>query len=388
VVSARSTTAAAVLVALCCSACALDRVAVGEGRDGIVVHSVLNPSVLVQYVVVERVLTGRVPVDLAPPQGDVVAAAPRGGVPIVGAVVRLTRDDGFYAIAAARAPGVYTTADSACNPVTKFCGSTLYLGGGGSSFKLLVTKDGQTVAGATTVPGVVRAYPQILTRDTLDRTRDTLVIKFPPTVDRARYVFRVGNPYGPVQLFTDSTRVYVPGVLVNATADGLPPAFLPGFRQTVVVAAVDENYFDYYRSTNSRFTGAGLISHLEGGTGLFGAMKVLDTRRIETRAPFAGGLDGRYVGGATGRDTLELWAGPTVRDGRLVSGDVRTVLPNDLGVVRFGVLGSIAADRIALRVLSGDSADDVAYTLVGTASDESLSLTGPAGMLTFRRIAR
>ena len=46
----------------------------------------------------------------------------------------------------------------------------------------------------------------------------------------------------------------------------------PGFRQDVLVAAVDSNFYDYYRTNNDPFTGAGIISRLTGGLGLFGSL--------------------------------------------------------------------------------------------------------------------
>jgi hypothetical protein len=127
--------------------------------------------------------------------------------------------------------------------------------------------------------------------------------------------------------------------------------FVAGFTQWLTIAAVDTNFFDYYRSGNSPFTGSGLINRLQGGLGLFGSyVPVLSTAvvvRADPRDPF----DGRYVGsGIQGRESLRLWV-----DGR--SGSVAEVtgayrLPTN---EQFGVLGTLDGNRLRLRAV--ESAD-------------------------------
>ena len=54
--------------------------------------------------------------------------------------------------------------------------------------------------------------------------------------------------------------VRLTGDLRNLFAGELQRVFIPGFRQDIIVAAVDSNFYDYYRTNNDPFTGAGIIS--------------------------------------------------------------------------------------------------------------------------------
>ena len=70
------------------------------------------------------------------------------------------------------------------------------------------------------------------------------------------YAVRIESPFGPFFLFTDSTRLRLSATARNLFASDLQHVFIPGFRQDVLVAAVDSNFYDYYRTNNDPFTGA------------------------------------------------------------------------------------------------------------------------------------
>ena len=95
-----------------------------------------------------------------------------------------------------------------------------------------------------------------LTR-TFNRDHDMLIVSVDAVAERASYAVRVESPFGPFFLFTDSTRVRFTGDLRNLFAGDLQRVFIPGFRQDIIVAAVDSNFYDYYRTNNDPFTGAG-----------------------------------------------------------------------------------------------------------------------------------
>ena len=97
-----------------------------------------------------------------------------------------------------------------------------------------------------------------------------------------QYALRIETPFGPFFLFTDTTALDVAGSLRNFLTEDLGRAFVPGFDQELVLGAVDANFFDYYRSGSDPFTGTGLINHLEGGIGLFGAYVPRSARRHAT----------------------------------------------------------------------------------------------------------
>jgi hypothetical protein len=67
--------------------------------------------------------------------------------------------------------------------------------------------------------------------------------------------------------------VTVPGDLVDASgfSEG-NDVFRAGRRYVMRVSVTDSNYYDFGRSKNNRFTGRGLINHLDGGLGVFGSL--------------------------------------------------------------------------------------------------------------------
>jgi hypothetical protein len=98
----------------------------------------------------------------------------------------------------------------------------------------------------------------------------------------AAYELVIANPYRDVTAFTESSTVHLTGALRNTDAEGFPNAFLPGFEQRVSLYAVDSNYYDYYRSSNTS-TGRGLVNRITGGLGVFGAAAPVRLARRATR---------------------------------------------------------------------------------------------------------
>jgi hypothetical protein len=404
------------LLAAGMAGCKLDRVNVAEGRDGLVVHAIIDSKTFLVDVLVERTLTGRVDVRPATPDtiNPVVAG---GGIPVSEAQVTITRlSDGRSARGCEGAIIDSLVVSGRDTVLTPLCvqqdghpwgrGVYHFHNRGeaartvfwalpmprGDSYRLdVAARTGETVSAVTMIPTFIRANPQILVRATFDRERDSIVVTYPAIEGQERFLFRVQTPYGPYSLFTDSSRLVVRGSLRNATDNNIPPAFLPGFRQGITVGAVDQNYFDYYRTSNSQFTGLGLLSHLDGASGVFGSVATAFNDSVTVTAPFRDPADGRFVGGAGGRDTLELWMLEDVKGGRLVSGDLVAYDGVNFGYFRAGILGTLVNGRLALDVLRRDTADDVVYHLSGsaaTAASPTLTLArSGGGTLTFRRIA-
>ena len=213
--------------------------------------------------------------------------------------------------------------------------------------------EGTVVTGATRVPGVATtAFAPRAESVTLLRDLDTLRLRWDEVPGARSYLIRAETPYGAFFLFSDSAAVQLTGELRNLFADRLPRVFQAGFTQWVTVAAVDTNFFDYYRSGNSPFTGSGLINRLSGGIGVFGAyvpmLAVAVTVRATPRDPF----DARYFApGPQGREQLRLWV--DARSGQLaeITGAYR--LPTD---EQYGVLGTLDGTRLRLRAVeSGDA---------------------------------
>ena len=118
--------------------------------------------------------------------------------------------------------------------------------------------DGAEVSGSTVVPDIspVVAGSRV---DVFNRDRDSVRLTWRSATGARSYLVRVESPFGAFLQFTDSTNVTLDGELRNYFASSLERVFIPGFRQRVSIAAVDSNYFDYYRSRNDPFTGSGII---------------------------------------------------------------------------------------------------------------------------------
>lgn len=378
------------------SSCELDPTSAAEQPVGLVVHAVLNPGSDYYTILVEQSLGGRVTLDTTQQLDPVEPILSSGGIPVSQATVRITRlgnnesatgkEDADYR-SDHRGHGVYRFRNVAKGGLAVPDSVRNYLeilrGGG---YALRVEWRGIVVTGRTTIPTPTRGVPQVQGRPIFNRDHDSLIVNFPRADDAARTVLRVATPYGPFSLFSDSARIVVPGRLRNPFATGFPSAFVPGFQSSVVLAAVDTNYFDYYRTVNSPFTGTGLITHLQGGSGLFGSFLPLDERRLDITADYVDPLDGRYAGGASGRDTLELWVDDAVNGGRLVSGSLRTVSSGGLTLRRAPVIGALANGELSLRVFPTD--DAAGYSGTARVSGTTLSFDTPFGSRTFTRVPR
>jgi hypothetical protein len=223
--------------------------------------------------VVERSLTGAVPTGEA--DDDVPPAEPR--IPVAGAAVTLTNE----------------SRPENCDPSTlapRAAGSGIYEGSfcavlPGERLRLLVvTPEGDSVTGTTTLPGARSVSVRLATDSAtvegqvleLDRERDTIRIGVDPILARAMQV-EVRQREDPdeiaVYLFTDTLGVALPGDLYNPfEGDSGRPVFDVGVEYTLTVAVTDSNYYDFVRSRSDPFTGRGFLNRLEGGIGVFGSV--------------------------------------------------------------------------------------------------------------------
>ena len=355
----------ALLALVVLHACTFGEQAIAPGAERTVVHAVLNPAAADQLVLVERTLTGRVSVSDDSLGSAVDPIATGGGVPINGARVVVTDEQGASAIAtetlvvppgasAARGTGVYRF-DNLALPASVFGQPRrgLRIVPGARVSLRVETPEGTVVTGVTRVPGTATTLFEPRAQSvTMLRDVDTLRLRWDAVPGARAYLVRAEPPYGAFFLFSDSAAVQLTGDLRNLFADRLPRVFQAGFTQWVTVAAVDTNFFDYYRSGNSPFTGSGLINRLSGGIGVFGAyvpmLSVAVTVRATPRDPF----DARYFApGPQGREQLRLWV--DARSGQLaeITGAYR--LPTD---EQYGVLGTLNGTRLQLRAVeSGDA---------------------------------
>jgi hypothetical protein len=281
------------------AACKFGEVTVPRGESLVVVHAVLNPSYFQQVFLVERALTGSVTIDTMVPFDPADPVRTGRGVPVSNARVVLS-DDTLELVALEdrtpvnpRGAGVYRlnlTGRTQLQP--------------GQRYTLTVTTaEGEVVRGSTTIPSVAPAPGQIGTFP-FDRDLDTLRFDWSPVVGARTYMLFAESPYGAFNLFLDSLQVRIPGSLRNIFAQEIPRVFFPGFQQQVLVAAVDTNYYDYYRSRNDPFTGSGIVNHLEGGVGVVGSVVPIVRRTLSVNATQRAPIEGHYVRGNTSQAFL------------------------------------------------------------------------------------
>ncbi len=378
---------AGVLAAMLLSACESSPVQVTAREGAIVIHSVLNPDATEQVVLVESSLTGRVNINDSLRFDPLDPIRTAGGSPIAGADVRLYSDGDTVGVRAiettrqSRGTGRYSIVQSALAVQP------------GRRYRLRVrTVDGREVTGETLVPGAPPGWTAgsgaVAIPVALERSRDTLQLRWPAVRDARTYAIRVETPYGPWALFADSTQFTLSGGLRNFFAAGLPSVWFPGFVQTATVVAVDANFYDYNRSGNDPFGGTGLISSVRGGLGLFGSVLNMLRRDVSVteRARFP--LDARWRGQSDFGTTVELdlWVdvdGPTVSSvsGREVTSPRRYLL---------GTLRSESLRLVTLR--TGSSADTLSIFTARLAGDSLVgtydSRFATTGARVYRRVAR
>jgi hypothetical protein len=158
----------------------------------------------------------------------------------------------------------------------------------------------------------------------------------------------------------------------------------------MLVAAVDSNFYDYYRTGNDPFTGSGLISRVVGGVGLFGSLVTISTGTITVTADQTPPVEGRFrlvspttLGSAPLASQLVIY---------IESPGARADLPDAL-TGRYTVFNSTRTDAmlgkrlgnsITLALLRGQAAGDTADlisaelrgdTLVGSSRTTSATVT-------------
>jgi hypothetical protein len=244
----------------------------------------------------------------------------------------------------------------------------------GATYRLSVrTTKGEVLTAETSVPAGAAA--DVAEQRVFDRARDTILVEWDAVPGARSYFVRVETPFGPRTFFTDSTRVRLTGALRNVDVDELPRVFIPGFPQAVTVSAVDANYYDWYRTHNDAFSGAGVINRVSGGIGVFGSVVRLRFQDLRIVAPQSEPVAGSFlpVGTAT-----ELASTPVLSFELYVeSPSARSDQPDALsgrymerpriggGDPIKGLLGTARDGRVELAFLSRWSARDTSETLVG-----------------------
>lgn len=383
---------ATLLVMLIASACTFDEKVVSVPRAQVVVHAVLNPGAAENEVLVEQTLTGTANIVQGQRYDPADPIRSAGGLPISGADVTVTGPDGELRgreillpvpSGASRGTGRYVLYRGAFASIL----ATIRRG---ARYTLRVrAPDGTVVTGTTIVPDAATFVPGSRF-DPFNRDRDSLRLAWSPVPGARTYLVRIESPFGPYLMFSDSTRLSLPGTLRNFFAPNLERTFIPGFRQRSTLAAVDTNFYDYYRSRNDPFTGSGIINRLQGGVGLFGAAVNLDIRTLDvTQNPRDPAVEGEYEAVLTPTlprpvaDIFRLYV-ETPGEPAALSGWFGR---NRTSGILEGLIGTRTNGRIVIEFLENQNALDTIAVFRGVASGDSLigDYVGVNGRVVFRR---
>lgn len=278
-----------VTLAIAASGCELAETQLSPGRSRLVVHAVLSPTATSQVLLLERTWdgsteiwkTGRAynaadPIGTGGGYGEVLAE-----IDVIGPDGSVVRASEARLVNTMFGPGLY---------FLNIPSSSLTSGG---QYQLRVrSSTGEELASETTLP----LFPPNVTNDlvTFDRQRDTLTLTWPALTASPAYHVVIDGPYGQTSFFTDSSHLRLLGSLRNVSVEGLPRVFQPGFTQSLTIAAVDSNYYGYFRSSTHSQTGAGLVNRVRGGYGVFGASAPVVRRRLNVIAPFVDLVEGHF----------------------------------------------------------------------------------------------
>ncbi|HEV7992547.1 MAG TPA: DUF4249 family protein [Gemmatimonadaceae bacterium] len=377
-------------VAIAAAACTFDQQTVAVQPSQVVVHAVLDPGGTEQQVLVERTLSGTVDIpknQRFDPEDPINSG---GGIPISGCQVTVTGPTGEFFGVEAPAPGrpsTYSTGRYILTSGTITNGPRIPLRAGGRYELRVRTPDGTIVTGSTVIPQASPFTPGSRL-ERFNRDQDTVRLVWKAAATARSYLIRVESPFGPFLLFSDSIGLELPGNLRNYFASSLERVFIPGFRQRVEVAAVDSNYYDYYRSRNDPFTGSGIINKLRGGIGLFGSAVSIHARTLDvTQDAREPAIEGTYDVTTTPTlsrpvaDALQLYVESSGEPAALSGWFTR----NRTSGVLEGMLGTRKNGRVALEFLENQSSVDTVAVFAGEQRGDSLvgGYVGVAGTVVF-----
>lgn len=371
------------------AACTFDQQTVAVQSSQVVVHAVLDPGGIEQQVLIERTLSGSTTVLENQRFDSEDPINTGGGIPISGCVVTVTGPDGVFRGVEAPAPGRpsdYATGRYILTAGQLQLGPRIPLRPGSRYDLRVVTPEGTVITGSTVIPNT-NAFVPSTRLDLFNRERDSLRLSWRDIAAARSYMLRVETPFGAFLLFTDSTHVTLKGDLRNYFAQSLERVFIPGFRQRVTIAAVDTNYFDYYRSRNDPFTGSGIINSLQGGIGLFGSAVSINARTLDVvQDPTEPSFEGIYDVSTAPRlvaEAFRLYV-ETPGDPAALSG---WYTRNRSSGVLEGMVGTRTKGRIVLQFLANQSAVDTIAVFSGQQVGDSLvgSFLGVSGRVVFRR---
>lgn len=254
----------AFLAALCAVACSFPEDPIAPREKRLVIHAILNPGTSIQSVAV-----GYTHGAITHPSQEYL---------LKNATVTITTPDGIVMTATQDSTFLYRVRPSAYG-VTLQPGATYTLN--------VHTVSNEDATGTTTIPS---ALPVSLTPplEFFRRLRDSLHLTWAAIDGAQSYELRILTEYGSGQ-FTNTDlshpKFVEPGLTLPGTAnDPLEGEdyFTTNTKATVLISAVDRNYYEYYRLLADPFAGSA-ASRLTGAVGVFGSMVPIVARRLDVR---------------------------------------------------------------------------------------------------------
>jgi hypothetical protein len=224
----------------------------------IVVHAVLNAAQDDQIVVVQRTSNG-VP----------------DAVPVDSAAVAIIGPDGVVMI------GVEKTDSSMTRDYhITLSGYHEHLAPGATYQLRVKLKTGEEISGTTTIPSAQPVAPPAGTTP-FNAATDTMRLAWSPVPGASSYEVRVQSTAGAYVLYNGDTSAVLPGTL--RALEG-KVVFADGLDHQVIVSAVDDAYYQYYRRNSDEYSGAAVQGNLTGAEGVFGSIVIVAQKSIHVSA--------------------------------------------------------------------------------------------------------
>lgn len=251
--------------ALGITAC-VEQSAVAPSASTLIVHAVIDADARDQYVFVQTT------------NGIV-----KNQSPVPGALVTITGPDGQVMTAdEVRDSTLFATSSAEPRVTTAYRISLdqyhARLVAGATYLLHVVTPSGAVVGGSTVLPAGNASAVQASPAEPFDRAHDTLSLSWAKVPYARTYQVNVSSAHSLFTAFADASLI-LPGMAFGGEPSAIP-VFWTGVVNRVTVLAVDANYYDYYRMNSDFFSGTGILTHLEGAYGLFGAIARVSDRTL------------------------------------------------------------------------------------------------------------
>ncbi len=158
----------------------------------------------------------------------------------------------------------------------------------GQQYSLRVTTAaGEVVTGTTIIPVNPVPAPPAGVLDTIDPTRDSILVSWTPGKYAKAYDLTISYTGAFFIVPTLIYRTFVDSSFFLSPRSSTLSSYVlqNNFLNDIIVLGVDANYYDYYRRGTSLLGASGVVNHLTGGVGVFGSVGRVSRQRVWARYP-------------------------------------------------------------------------------------------------------